>query len=71
MIFTQLIGIGLLIAGVLLLLVSYGIFRITRSKRIGALFVVLVLIGVCLIGAGIWLIVTPYLPKVMSLSRTQ
>jgi hypothetical protein len=58
---TLIIGLTLIIIGIVLLFVSYGIFKITRSKNIGALFVVLLLIASALIVLGFWLTAAPYL----------
>ena len=50
------VGIVLIILGLALFVIAYFIFRITRSPSIGALFVLVLLVALILVGLGIWLL---------------
>lgn len=55
----QIVGLFLIVGGIVLILLDAFIFRITRSKRIGALSVVVVLLALCLIFVGLWVLFSP------------
>lgn len=57
----QVVGAIIVILGLILILVALAIFKITRSKKIGALFAVLLILGGCLIILGFYLVASPRL----------
>jgi len=54
------VGICLVALGVILVWATHRIYEITQSKRIMLLLALVGTIGVLLIGAGLWLMASPY-----------